>query len=273
MKVIYVDDEKYMGKLFSLECGKFPEISLVGIFDDSLDALSFASSNPIDAAFLDISMPKMTGLELSERLRELYPKIVITFISAYDEYMTAAFREKNADYYLLKPYSAADLRSALERAELLSLRQRKKICIETFGRFSVYVDGKHINFTSKNAKELMAILVDKRGTSLGIRQLWNVVFEDEEYNHAKAATVRKALMRLKKILEEAGAGDALACTNGEYRINMDRVDCDYYKFLKGDREAINSFYGEYMTDYSWGEETVGFLTRMCPSDHKCHKVV
>ena len=115
MKVIYVDDEKYMGKLFSLECGKFPGISLVGIFDDSLEALSFASSNPIDAAFLDISMPKMTGLELSERLRELYPKIVITFISAYDEYMTAAFREKNADYYLLKPYSAADLRSALER--------------------------------------------------------------------------------------------------------------------------------------------------------------
>lgn len=273
MKVIYVDDEPYMGKLFSMECDKFPEISLEGIYDDSIDALTFAVNNPIDAAFLDISMPKMTGLELSERLRELYPEIVIIFISAYDEYMTAAFREKNADYYLLKPYSSADLKAVLERAELLSLRQRKKVTIETFGRFSVYVDGKHINFTSKNAKELMAILVDKRGTSVGTKQLWNILFEDEEYDHVKAASVRKALMRLKKILEDAGISEVLVCTNGEYRINTDHVDCDYYKFLNGDQEAIDSFYGEYMSDYAWSEGTTGFLTRMCPADHRCHKIV
>ena len=273
MRAIYVDDEQYMGMLFSTECLNVPGITLLGCFDESVKALEYATKNHIDAAFLDVSMPNMNGLELSERLRELYPEVVIIFISAYDEYIKEAFRDRHADYYLLKPYSSSDIKAVLERAELLSLRQRSKVRIETFGRFSVYIDGKHINFTSKNAKEILAILVDRRGTSLGTRQIWNILWEDENYDHVKAASIRKAIARLRKILEDAGIGDILVCTNGEYRVNIDLVDCDYYRFLNGDQEAIDSFYGEYMSDYEWGEDTTGFLTRLCPSDHKCHKML
>ena len=40
-----------------------------------------------------------------------------------------------------------------------------------------------------------------------------------------------------------------------YFLDTGKVDCDYYNFLKGDRSAINSYRGEYMTQYSWAEVT------------------
>ena len=40
-----------------------------------------------------------------------------------------------------------------------------------------------------------------------------------------------------------------------------RVDCDYYRFLAGDRREANAFRGEYMSNYSWAETTLGALTR------------
>ena len=39
----------------------------------------------------------------------------------------------------------------------------------------------------------------------------------------------------------------------------ERVDCDLYRFLEGDGEAVSAYYGEYMSQYSWAEMTVGRL--------------
>lgn len=270
MKAIYVDDENYMLIRFQMECERIPEVYLAGCFDDPLEALRYAMDNSIDAAFLDVSMPKMTGFELADRLRELYPGIVIIYISAYEEHMVKAFRESHADYYLLKPYSSADIKGVLKRAQLLSVRQRKTIVIETFGRFSVYIDGKHINFTSKRAKEILAVLVDHRGTSVSTRRLWNIMWEYEEYDHARAANLRRAILRLREILADAGVEDLVISTNGEYRLNTDIADCDYYRFLNEDPKAIQDFHGDYMVDYSWAEETTGMLIRMYPPDHRCN---
>ena len=38
-------------------------------------------------------------------------------------------------------------------------------------------------------------------------------------------------------------------------IKRDMVDCDYYRMLDGDMDALNSYRGEYMTEYSWAELT------------------
>ena len=42
-------------------------------------------------------------------------------------------------------------------------------------------------------------------------------------------------------------------------VRRDLVDCDYYRMLDGDMDALNSFRGEYMVDYSWAELTAGKL--------------
>ena len=57
------------------------------------------------------------------------------------------------------------------------------------------------------------------------------------------------MSRLKKILEDAGVSD-LILTRGQTKyINMEIVECDLYRMLRGDREAVNSYRGEYMKQY------------------------
>ena len=45
-------------------------------------------------------------------------------------------------------------------------------------------------------------------------------------------------------------------------IRPEGIDCDYFNFLNGDREAIAAYDGDYMMEYSWGELTNGKLWRM-----------
>ena len=42
-------------------------------------------------------------------------------------------------------------------------------------------------------------------------------------------------------------------------VDPNRVDCDYYRCLAGDPAAVNAFRGEYMSNYSWAETTLGAL--------------
>lgn len=46
---------------------------------------------------------------------------------------------------------------------------------------------------------------------------------------------------------------------GLVAIRKEKLDCDYYRMLEGDMDAVNAFNGEYMIQYSWAEITAGQL--------------
>ena len=263
MRTILVDDERWGLERFELECAGIADIELTGKFSDPLKALAFARENRVDLAFLDIEMPKMSGLELSRQLRALYPDVIIIFVSGHDRYMPEAFRDREADYYLLKPYARADVEAVCHRAKLLSRRFAKRIYIETFGRFAVYLDGTALKFTSADAKELLALMVNKRGTALGNQEAFNMMWEDRYFDHSSAVSLHKALRKLKDMLEKAGVRElVIQVSPSEHRVNTELFDCDYYQFLEKDPAAIRKFCGEYMVEWSWGEETAGLLTQL-----------
>ena len=64
---------------------------------------------------------------------------------------------------------------------------------------------------------------------------------------------------LKKDLDKIGAGEVLVKNWNIWGVDTSKVSCDYYDFLKGDVEAVNSFLGEYMSQYSWAEMTLAQL--------------
>ena len=79
---------------------------------DGFSGLKAINELKPDIVFLDIQMPKLTGLELVELIEDM-PLIIFT--TAYDEYAIKAF-ELNAIDYLLKPYSPERLSKAVEKA-------------------------------------------------------------------------------------------------------------------------------------------------------------
>lgn len=136
----------------------------------------------------------------------------------------------------------------------------KKVSIRTFGYFDVFVNGRPIAFRSKKAKELFALLVDRRGGFVTSREAVSFLWEDEPVNSRSMANFRKIAMRLKNTLEEYDAADVIETVDGKRRIVTEKVRCDLYDYLSGGEEYMGLFKGSYLTNYSWAETTLAELT-------------
>lgn len=134
------------------------------------------------------------------------------------------------------------------------------VSIRTFGYFDVFVGGKAIAFRTQKAKELFALLVDRRGGYISSDEAIGFLWEEEPVNPVTLARYRKVALRLKNILEEYGIADIVESVGGKRRLVMEKVQCDLYDYLSGKEEFAQSFKGSYLTNYSWAETTLGELT-------------
>jgi two-component system LytT family response regulator len=112
LKTILVDDEQPAREIMKHYLKEYKEIEIIGEFSDGFSGLKAIQELKPDLVFLDVQMPKLTGLELLELLES--PPIII-FSTAYDHYALKAF-EMNAVDYLLKPYSKERLAQAVQKA-------------------------------------------------------------------------------------------------------------------------------------------------------------
>ncbi|WP_019946252.1 LytR/AlgR family response regulator transcription factor [Hymenobacter aerophilus] len=100
MTCVILDDEPLALDLLADYCAQVPGLELKGQFDDPLAGLAFLQDNPVDVVFLDIHMPRLTGVQLAQLLPQPGPRIVFT--TAYDQYAVRSYELSAADY-LLKP--------------------------------------------------------------------------------------------------------------------------------------------------------------------------
>ncbi|MGB6328674.1 MAG: LytTR family DNA-binding domain-containing protein [Halarcobacter sp.] len=115
MKALIVDDEKLaLNRLQRIL--KEEGISDITQCNNPIDAIKEVSKTKFDVAFLDISMPTMTGLELANTIININPNIFIIFQTAFAEYALEAFQSGGLDY-LLKPISNESIKKSLEKLE------------------------------------------------------------------------------------------------------------------------------------------------------------
>jgi len=142
-----------------------------------------------------------------------------------------------------------------------TLSEKRTVSIRTFGYFDVFVGDIPIAFRNKKSKELFALLVDRKGGFVTSDEAISFLWEDEPANTLTLARYRKVALRLKSTLEEYGISDIVESVDGKRRIVMDKVDCDLYNYLSGKAEYSQLFKGNYLTNYSWGETTLGELVK------------
>ncbi len=133
--------------------------------------------------------------------------------------------------------------------------------IRTFGYFDVFVGQKPIAFRNKKSKELFALLADRRGGYISSEEAISFLWEAEPVSPVTLARYRKVALRLKNILEEYGISEVVETVDGKRRIVPEKVQCDLYDYLSGKEEYAQLFKGSYLTNYSWGENTLAELTR------------
>lgn len=129
----------------------------------------------------------------------------------------------------------------------------QRIRAVTFGNFDLLVDGKPLHFKRKRSKEMLAYLIDRHGHSATRREIAAILFEDESYNRGQQNYFGMIAAELKITLEAAGIGEIYVHDTDSFSINANKISCDLYEYEAGEPSALNSFHGEYMAQYSWGE--------------------
>ena len=259
MNILAVDDEYYALELMKHALQEVAGGATVYLCRDVRGALQTATENKIDVAFLDIHMPEMNGIELARELKLINPKVNIIFATGFSEYMKEGI-DLRMSGYIMKPITPEAVKVELENLRNpIEWSNEKRIKILTFGNFDVFVDGSPLKFERKQSKEILAYLIDKRGTSATYPELAAMLWEDEEYDRTKQKNLQVYIASLVKSLLAVDVKDLILKNRQGILVNTKIVDCDYYRFLEGDTRAINSFTGQYMSAYSWAEFTVGYL--------------
>ena len=120
IKVIIIDDEPLARNVIKEYAKIIPSIQVVGECEDAICAYQMLQTKSVDLIFLDINMPKLSGIEFLKNLKN--PPLVI-FTTAYSEYALDGY-ELNIIDYLKKPFSFERFCKAFFRAEeLLKLKQ------------------------------------------------------------------------------------------------------------------------------------------------------
>ena len=254
MIAIAVDDEVLMLGALVSAINASPDITSVSKFSDCEEALEFVRNNAVEIAFLDINMRGMGGLSLAEKIIASRPNCKIVFCTGYEEYAIPAFK-LHASGYLMKPISAEDVQAEIDNIK--GVRNREKpLTVKCFGNFEVYANNEKVMFKRLKSKELFAFLIDRRGAGMTAKQICSVLFPDDTDDAKNAAYLRQLVLDLKNTLKAAGADGVLCHETPCYRIDTGLIKCDYISHLETGKPE---FFGEYMTQYSWAEETCAML--------------
>jgi two-component system, LytTR family, response regulator len=135
MKCIAIDDEPLALDLIEDFCSRIEYLNLVKTFTSAIEAMDFIKNESIDLIFVDIKMPRITGIDFVKSM--LQPPIII-FTTAFTEYALTGF-DLNAVDYLVKPIP--------------------------FDRFFKAVNKANEIFTSRNKKPLSNTILEKSNTN------------------------------------------------------------------------------------------------------------
>lgn len=110
-RCLLVDDEPIAVDIIRNHIGKLDNLEIVGVCGNAVEAFEFLREKPVDLIFLDIQMPKITGMDFLRTLKNP-PKVII--VSAYREYALEGFELDVLDY-LLKPVSFERFLKAIDK--------------------------------------------------------------------------------------------------------------------------------------------------------------
>lgn len=205
-KVLVVDDEKLIvkGIRFSLEQDGME----VDCAYDGEEALEAAKKTEYDVVLLDVMLPKLTGFEVCQQIREFSSMPVIMLTAKGDDMDKILGLEYGADDYITKPFNILEVKA---RIKAIIRRTSKKTAesqlkVISFGELKidcesrrVYVSGKEVNLTAKEF-DLLELLIFNPNKVYSRENLLNIVWGYDYPGDVRTVDVH--IRRLREKIED-----------------------------------------------------------------------
>lgn len=254
MKILCVDDEPLALEMLTEAIQEAKPDAQLKAFRKQSELLEEAQENGCDIAFLDIHMRGMNGVELAKKLKDSNPKMNIIFVTGFDEYTGDAMKLR-ASGYIMKPVTKEKIEEELQELRFpIEPKSDAILKVQCFGNFDVFTpDGTPVHFERSKSKEVFAYLVHRHGSSCTVKEIAAVLFEDEPYDLKQQAYLQKIFSAMMKSLKKIGAEKVVNKSYNSMSVNVNLIDCDYYRFREMDAGAVNAYQSEYMSQYYWAD--------------------
>jgi len=180
MQVLIVDDEPYNREELKHLLSEFTQIQSVQEAESGEEAIMKTMQHQPDVIFLDVEMPKVSGMEVAKAIQELKKPPLVVFATAYPQFAAEAFRYDAVDY-LLKPYDEDLLKETIGRLEKKRGVKEQTNPGKAHGKLAIEVEGdihyielKDILYMSRIEKRTK--LITKQGefdTKMPLKELEN----------------------------------------------------------------------------------------------------
>ncbi len=253
MNILAVDaDSASLKKIKGILTKNVPEANCF-YFDSSLSALAKAREEEIDVAFLDATMPELSGIDLGKYLTELNPYVNLIYLTETTDYAYEAMK-LHASGYLKKPGSGSEVKKELESLRYPEIRKKfKRVFAQTFGNFELFVDGEPVEFKYKRTKEIVALLVNNKGAQTSNGEIIASLWEDDGDPEKKLSYLCNLRQDLQNTFNKLKLEGIILKQRGSMAIAKDRIECDLYDWLENKKDSKYRYTGDYMNQYSWSE--------------------
>jgi len=206
--ILVVDDEKLIvkGIKFSLE----QDGMKVDVAYDGEDALSLVKQNSYDLIVLDVMLPKASGLEVCQQIREFSTVPIIMLTAKGNDMDKILGLDHGADDYITKPFNILELKA---RIKAIFRRSIKKVSLEdakhktiitrdlkiVIDSRRVFIDTREINLTVKEF-DLLLLLMENQGKVYSRETLLSIVWGTDYPGDARTVDVH--VRRLREKIEE-----------------------------------------------------------------------
>ena len=194
-------------------------------------ALDKINSWTIDSS--EAYKPIKIKCEMTDSSRFAKNVVILFFPLSLTKYFVCVNSDVNATGLELYKYAEAE---------------EKNISVRMFGSFSLTVNGEAVHIRSEKGRELLALLIEKRGAFLTTREAISALWECEP-NDTTRARYRKIASRLNSELKKIGIDYIIESERGARRIIPEFIKCDYYDFRDGKIEPTDVF----LPEYTWSE--------------------
>lgn len=162
IRCLIIDDEPLAREVLESYVEDLPSLVLVASCEDAMEALDWLNQEPVDLLFLDINMPKLSGINFYKSLSNR-PKVIFT--TAYSDHAVEGFELEAVDY-LLKPFSFERFVKAVnkvkkdrpdhQQVDFIMLKVDKKTHKVNFDRIQYFESiGDYVKLHLKEGKTLI----------------------------------------------------------------------------------------------------------------------